>query len=66
MIKVNEKMLDDFMQIMDDYNEFLFGSKKEIKKQLEMCLNCQGYWSGNSIRIYYDTKKKEFYIESRW
>ena len=66
MIKVNNKMFDDFLEIMGNYNEFLFGTKKELKKQLEICLNSQGYWSGNYIRLYYDTNEKRFTIEKRW
>ena len=33
MIKVNKKMLEIFLNIMDDYNEFIFGNKNEIKKR---------------------------------
>lgn len=63
-MKVNNKMLNEFLDIMEDYNEFVFGSEKEIKKQLELCLNTQGYWSGCSIRVYYDNN--EFRIERRF
>ena len=66
MIKVNKKMLKRFLEIMDEYKEFLFGSEEMIKEQLEICLNSQGYWSGNSIRVYYDKDKKDFYVGSRW
>lgn len=66
MIKVNNKMLDKFLAIMDEYNEFVFGSKADIKKQLEVCLNSQGYWSACSIRIYYNTDTEDFRIESRF
>lgn len=66
MIKVNNKMLDEFLQLMDENGEFVFGTDKEIKKQLETCLNSQGYWSGCSIRAYYDKDNKEFYVESRF
>jgi hypothetical protein len=66
MIKVNNKMLKRFLEIMDDYNEFLFGSDNEIKKQLELCLNSQGYWSGCSIRVFYNKETKNFYVESRF
>lgn len=65
MIKVDNKMLERFMEIMEDYNEFLFGTKKEIKQQLEICLNSQGYWSGCSIRVYYDKDTKDFRIGNR-
>ena len=65
-IKVNNKMLDTFLQIMDDYGEFVFGTKAEIKKQLEVCLNSQGYWSGCSIRVFYNKDTKEFFVENRW
>ena len=63
-MKVNNKMLNDFLDIMEDYNEFVFGSEEDIKKQLELCLNTQGYWSGCSIRVYYDNN--EFRIERRF
>ncbi len=66
MIKVNNKMLDEFLYIMEDYGEFVFGSKKEIKKQLETCLNFQGYWSGCSIRVFYNKENKYFSVESRF
>lgn len=66
MIKVNNKMLKEFLGIMEDYGEFVFGSDKEIKQQLEMCLNSQGYWSASSIRVYYDKDTKEFSIGSRF
>ena len=65
-IKVNNKMLERFLQIMDDYGEFVFGDEEYLKKQLETCLNTQGYWSGVSIRIYYDKDIKDFYVESRF
>ncbi len=63
-MKVNNKILNEFLNIMEDYNEFVFGSEEEIKKQLELCLNTQGYWSGCSIRVYYDNN--EFRIERRF
>jgi hypothetical protein len=66
MIKVNNKMLERFLEIMEDYNEFVFGEKEYLKKQLEICLNSQGYWSGNAIRVYYDKDTKDFTIESRF
>ena len=66
MIKVNNNMLKTFLNIMDDYNEFVFGDDAEIKQQLELCLNSQGYWSGCSIRVFYNKDTKEFYVESRF
>ena len=66
MIKVNKKMLSRFLEIMDDYGEFVFGDEKDIKKQLEICLNSQGYWSGCSIRVYYNENENDFQIESRF
>jgi len=66
MIKVNNKMLERFLNIMDQYNEFVFGTEKEIKQQLEICLNSQGYWSGCAIRVYYDKDLKDFTIERRF
>ena len=66
MIKVNNKMLERFLDVMDQYNEFVFGDKEDIKKQLEICLNSQGYWSACSIRLYYDKDLKDFTIESRF
>lgn len=66
MIKVNKKMLDRFLQIMDDYGEFVFGEENYLKKQLENCLNAQGYWSGCSIRVYYDKNIKDFYVGNRF
>lgn len=63
-IKVNKKMLNEFLELMDDFGEMVFGDDKQIKKQLEICLNSQGYWSGNSIRVYY--KNNRFSIESRY
>jgi len=66
MIKVNNKMLDRFLEIMEDYGEFVFGDNEYLKNQLQVCLNSQGYWAGNSIKVYYDKDIKDFYIESRW
>lgn len=66
MIKVDNKMFKRFLEIMEDYNEFLFGNNEYLKKQLELCLNTQGYWSGNSIRVYYDKDVKDFRIGNRW
>lgn len=66
MIKVNNKMLKRFLDIMDNYGEFVFGDNEEIKQQLELCLNSQGYWSGCTIRVYYDKNKKDFSIGSRF
>ena len=65
-MKVNNKMLKEFLDIMEDYGEFVFGTKKEIKKQLESCLNTQGYWSGCSIRVYYNKENDYFSIERRF
>lgn len=64
MIKVNKKMLKEFLDIMEDFGEFIFGTEKEIKKQLETCLNSQGYWSGCSIRVFYNNDR--FSVESRF
>lgn len=64
MIKVNKKMLKEFLDIMEDFGEFVFGTEEEIKKQLEICLNSQGYWSGCSIRVFYNNN--DFRIESRF
>lgn len=66
MIKVNKKILERFLEIMDDYGEFVFGTDKEIQKQLEVCLNSQGYWSGCAIRVYYNKDTNDFSIESRF
>lgn len=65
-MKVNNKILKRFLEIMDNYGEFVFGDEKEIKQQLETCLNSQGYWSGCAIRLYYDKNIKDFRIESRF
>lgn len=65
-IKVTKKMLKRFLQIMDDYGEFVFGDEEMIKDQLEMVLNTQGYWSGNSIRVYYNEDIKDFTIGGRF
>ena len=66
MIKVNDKMLDRFIQIMDEYDEFLFGDNNYLKNQLETCLNTQGYWSGCYIRVYYNKNTKDFRVENRF
>ena len=65
-IKVNKKMLERFLEIMGDYGEFVFGDTDYIQKQLETCLNTQGYWSGCSIRVYYNKDTKDFYVENRF
>lgn len=66
MVKVNDKMLDKFIALMDECDEFLFGEREDIKRQLETCLNTQHYWSGCAIRVYYDEDTKEFYTTSRF
>lgn len=66
MIKVNNKMLEEFLNIMDEYDEFIFGDNKYLKEQLETCLNTQGYWAGCSIRVFYNKDTKEFRVESRF
>ena len=66
MIKVNNKMLKRFLEIMDANDEFVFGDEKQIKQQLETCLNSQGYWSGCAIRVYYNENTKDFTIGSRF
>lgn len=66
MIKVNNKMYKRFLEIMDDYGEFLFGDDKYLKQQLEICLNSQGYWSGCSIRVYYNEDIKDFTVGNRF
>ena len=63
-IKVNKKMLNDFLELMEDFGEFVFGDEKEIKNQLEVCLNSQGYWSGCSIRVFY--RNNNFVVENRF
>lgn len=63
-IKVNSKMLNEFLEIMDEFGEFVFGTKQEIKKQLQTCLNFQGYWSGCSIRVFY--RNNHFVVENRF
>lgn len=65
-MKITNKMVDRFLQIMDEYDEFVFGDKKSIKNQLELCLKTQGYWSGCSIRVYYNDDTKDFEIGSRF
>ncbi len=66
MVKVNKKMLKQFLEIMDEYGEFVFGDEKYLKQQLEMVLNSQGYWSGVAIRVYYNEDTKEFTTQSRF
>jgi hypothetical protein len=56
-------MLREFLELMEDFGEFVFGDEKQIKNQLEVCLNSQGYWSGCSIRVYYNNG---FRVESRY
>ena len=65
-IKVNKKMVERFLEIMEDYGEFVFGEEDYIQKQLETCLNFQGYWSGCSIRVYYNEDTKDFYVENKF
>lgn len=66
MIKVNKKMLKRFLEIAENYGEMVFGDEKQIKEQLEMLLNRQGYWSGCRYRIFYDEYDKDFFVESRF
>lgn len=66
MIKVNKKMLNRFIEIMDEFDEPLFGDEKYLKKQLEICLNTQGYWSGCTIRVYYNKDTGFFRTEPKY
>ena len=68
MIKVNDKMLDKFINIMDEYGEVLinYEDRDYLKKQLEAVLNFQGYWSGVYIRVYYNKNTKDFRVENRF
>lgn len=66
MIKVDDKMLNEFLDIMAEYNEFVFGDYEDIKRQLEICLNSQGYWSACAIKVYYNKDTKEFSVENRF
>lgn len=66
MIKVTNKMLDEFLTIMDEHGEFVFGDRDQIKNQLQVCLNSQGYWSGCSIRVFYNKDTKEFSVGGRF
>lgn len=66
MIKVNKKMLEKFLEVMEENGEFVFGDNDYLKQQLETCLNNQGYWSGCSVRVYYDSDTKDFYVTSRY
>ena len=66
MIKVNNKMLKKFLEIMEKYDECVFGDDEEIKEQLEICLNIQGYCSGCEIKVYYDEEEKDFFVENKW
>ena len=66
MIKVTDKMLKRFLEIMDENDEFLFGDEEDIKQQLQVCLNTQGYWSGCAIRVYWDKDIKDFRTASRF
>lgn len=63
-IKVNKKMLKEFLELMQDFGEFVFGTEKEIQKQLQTCLNIQGYWSGSYIRVYY--RNNRFVVENKF
>ena len=58
-MEVNDKMYKEFKDLMYILGEPVFGNKSQIKSQLEMCLNTQGYWSGVSYRIYYKDGKFE-------
>ena len=66
MIKVDRKMTERFIALMEDHDEFVFGDLEQVRKQLEVCLNSQGYWSGCAIRVFYDEIEKDFYVESRY
>ena len=65
-IKVNKKLVERFLEIAEEYGEYIFGDYEYVKNQLETCLNIQGYWSGCSYRFYYDSDTKDFYVESRF
>lgn len=58
-MEVNDKMYKEFMNTLELLDEPVFGNKQQIKSQLEVCLNSQGYWSGVNYRIYYKDSKFE-------
>lgn len=60
--EISNKKFKEFLKIIESYGEPLFGTKKQIKEQLEIVLGTQGYWSGIYIKVYYDMNKKEFSI----
>ena len=63
-MEVNDKMYKQFINVMKDCGEPVFGNKQQIKSQLELCLTHQGYWSGVNYRIYYDNDK--FRVEYKY
>lgn len=63
-MKVSNKMFKEFLEIIDDYGEIVFGDEKYLKKQLENVLNTQGCWAGIAIRIYYENGN--FRVENRF
>ena len=65
-MKVTDDILNRFLEIMDENDEFIFGDRDYVKNQLEACLNTQGYWSGCSIRVYYNKNTNNFSIERRF
>lgn len=66
MIKVNNDIYKKFLDIMYEYDEPLFGDDDFLKKQLESCLNIQGFWSGCAIRVYYNDNDKTFSVENKF
>lgn len=64
-IKLTDDEVKQFLLLLDEYGEFVFGEFDEIKEQLESVLNARGYWSGVQYRYYYDDEYG-FYAESRW
>lgn len=63
-MKISDEMLDEFLYIMKNYNEPVFGDKEEIREMLKSRLETQGYYAGMSIRVFY--KNDEFYVEERF
>jgi hypothetical protein len=54
--KVSDLQFKKFLLICQENDEFLFGSKRQLKAQLKHVLAFQGYWSGEYVRYYWDGK----------
>lgn len=62
------QFMTEFEQLLDEYGDYFFstGSTSEDYKHVMNVLSGQGYWSGCSMRFYFDEQLKLDHVEARF